>query len=47
MSSLLQEHCQLIKEIFSQLLTGNTYSSLPPDLWIECTMNKGSKLKAG
>ena len=47
MSSLPQEHCQLIKEIFSQLLTGNTYSSLPPDLWIECTMNKGSKLKAG
>ena len=47
MSSLSQEHCQLIKEIFSQSLTGNAYSSLPPDLWIECTMNKGSKLKAG
>ena len=35
MSSLSQEHCQLIKEIFSQSLTGNAYSSLPPDLWIE------------
>ena len=44
-SSLLQEHCQLIREIFSQSLTGKAYSSLLPDLWIECTMNKGSKLK--
>ena len=41
MSSLLQDHCQLIKEIFSQSLTKNTYSSLPPELWIDCTMNKG------
>ena len=47
MSSLSQEHCQLIKEIFSQSLTGNVYSSLPPDLWIDCTMNKDSNLKAG
>ena len=47
MPSLSQEHCQLIKEIFSQSLIGKVYSSLPPDLWIECTMNKGSKLKAG
>ena len=47
MSSLPQEHCQLIKEIFSQSLTGNAYSSLSPDLWIECTMSKDSKLKAG
>ena len=47
MSSLAEEHVQSIKEIFSQSLTGNSYSSLPPDLWIECTMNKGSKMKAG
>ena len=46
-SSLSQERCQLIKEIFSQSLTRNAYSSLPPDFWIECTMNKGSKLKTG
>ena len=46
MSSLPQEHCQIIKEMFSQSFTGNAYYSLPPDLWIECTMNKGSKLKA-
>ena len=47
MSSLSQEHCQLIKEIFSQSLIGNAYSSFPPERWIECTMNKSSKLKAG
>ena len=47
MSSLSQEHCQLIKEIFSQSLTGNAYSSFPLERWIEYTMNKSSKLKAG
>ena len=47
MSSLLQEHCQLIKEIFSQSLSGNVYAFLPPDFWIECTMSKSSKLQAG
>ena len=49
MSSLSQKHCQLMKEIFysSQSFTGNAYSSLPPDLCIECTTNKGSKLKVG
>ena len=47
MSSLPEEHEELISEIFSQSLTGNSYSSQPPDLWIECTMNKGSKMKAG
>ena len=25
----------------------NPYSSQPPDIWIECTMNKGSNLKSG
>ena len=47
MSSLPEEHEELISEIFSQSLTGNSYSSQPPDLWIECTMDKGSKMKAG
>ena len=35
---------KLMKEIFSQSVTGNAYSSSSLDL---CTMNKGSKLKAG
>ena len=47
MSSLPEEHEELISEIFSQSLTGNSYSSQPPDLWIECTMDKGSKMKTG
>ena len=34
MSSLPEEHEELISEIFSQSLTGNLYSSQPPDLWI-------------
>ncbi|MCH2406096.1 MAG: hypothetical protein MK200_07885 [Nitrosopumilus sp.] len=33
--------------LFSQSMTGNPYSCLPLDLWIEMTMNKGSKMKAG
>ena len=33
--------------LFSQSITGNAYSALPLDLWIEMTMNKGSKMKAG
>ena len=33
--------------IFANSITGKSYSSLPTDLWIEMTMNKGSKMKAG
>ena len=33
--------------IFSHSITGKPYSSIPTDLWIEMTMNKGSKMKAG
>ena len=33
--------------IFSHFITGKPYSSIPTDLWIEMTMNKGSKMKAG
>ena len=47
MFSLSQEHCQLIKQFFSLSFTGNTYYSLPLELWVRCTMNKGSKLKTG
>ena len=47
MSSLVDAEVKLISDVFSQSLTGNSYSSFPPDFWIECTMNKGSKMKAG
>ena len=33
--------------LFAQSMTGKPYSCLPLDLWIEITMNKGSKMKAG
>jgi len=32
---------------FIQSITGNPYSIMPWDMWIECTMNKGSKMKSG
>ena len=34
-------------QIFSQSLTGNPYSAIPPDMWIEITINRSSKLKSG
>ena len=33
--------------MFSQSMTGNPYSCVALDIWIESTMNKGSKLKSG
>ncbi|KAG0720537.1 hypothetical protein GWK47_048318 [Chionoecetes opilio] len=32
---------------FTQSITGNPYSNIAWDMWIECTMNKGSKMKYG
>jgi len=32
---------------FTQSITGNPYSNLAWDMWIECTMNKGNKMKSG
>ncbi len=32
---------------FTQSITGNPYSNMAWDMWIECTMNKGSKMKSG
>ena len=37
----------MAKGLFPQFLTGNPYSCLPLDMWIEITMNKGSKMKSG
>ena len=33
--------------LFAQSMIGKPYPCLPLDLWIEMTMNKGSKMKAG
>lgn len=47
-SNLPEEKAKFMKEgLFSQSMTGKPYSCLPLDLWIEMTMNKGSKMKAG
>ncbi|XP_028404399.1 uncharacterized protein LOC114527028 [Dendronephthya gigantea] len=45
--SLPPDESDFFASHFSQSITGNPYSSIPWDLWIEMTMNKGSKLKAG
>ena len=45
--NLPPEENEFLRENFALSLTGNPYSSMPWDLWIEVTMNKGSKLKSG
>lgn len=47
MKKLSSEHTKMMSDIFAQSMTTNPYSAQPPDVWIECTMNKGSKLKSG
>ena len=47
LSTLPAEQVQFLRSNFAQSMTGNPYSSIPWDLWIEMTMNKGSKMKAG
>ncbi len=47
LSALPAEQTQFLSSNFAQSMTGNPYSSIPWDLWIEMTMNKGSKMKVG
>ena len=47
LSSLNTEQKQFFSSSFAQFMTGKPYSSIPCDMWIEMTMNKGSKMKAG
>ena len=47
MKSLSEEEEKWMPDIFAQSLTKNPYSAQPMDMWIEVTMNKGSKLKSG
>ena len=47
-SCLQEEKAQyMVDGLFAQPMTGKPYSCLPQDLWIEMTMNKGSKMAAG
>jgi hypothetical protein len=32
---------------FTPSITGNPYSNMAWDMWIKCTMNKGSKMESG
>jgi hypothetical protein len=32
---------------FTQSITGTPYSNMAWDMWIKCTMNKGSKMESG
>ena len=47
LSSLNTEQKQFFSSNFAQSMTGKPYSSIPWDMWIEMTMNMGSKMKAG
>lgn len=47
MKTLPKDISSYMPQLFAQSITGKPYSLLPLDLWIEMTMNKGSKLKAG
>ena len=42
-----KENDALMSQLFAQSMTGKPYLDIPLDLWIECAMNKGSKVKAG
>ena len=42
-----EEQIDFFKDHFVQSLTGRPFSGMPLDMWIEVTMNLGSKLKAG
>ena len=47
LSSLPAKQTEFFSSNFAQSMTGNPYSSIAWDMWIEMTMNKSSKMKAG
>ena len=47
LSPLPADQTQFSSSNFAKSITGNQCSSIPWDMWIEMTMNKGSKMKAG
>ena len=47
LQNLPDDHYQFLKKNFALSITGNPYSAMAWDMWIETTMNKGSKLKSG
>ncbi|KAK1879203.1 U3 small nucleolar RNA-associated protein 10 [Dissostichus eleginoides] len=47
LTALPADQVAFLRTDFTQSITGNPYSNMAWDMWIECTMNKGSKMKSG
>ena len=47
LTSLPTDQVAFLCTDFTQSITGNPYSNMAWDMWIECTMNNGSKMKSG
>ena len=47
LTALPGDQVAFLRTEFSQSISGNPYSNMAWDMWIECTMNKGSKMKSG
>ena len=47
LTALPFDQVAFLRTDFTQSITGNPYSNMAWDMWIECTMDKGSKMKSG
>jgi len=47
LTTLPVDQVAFLRTDFSQSITGNPCSNMAWDMWIECTMNNGSKMKSG
>ena len=47
LTSLPVDQVAFLHSDFTQSIRGHPYSNMAWDMWIKCTMNKGSKLKSG
>ena len=47
LTCLPDNQVEFLSSNFSQSISGNPYSNFAWHMWIECTINKGSKMKAG
>ena len=47
LTNLPPNQIEFLRENFAQSISGHPYSNMGWDMWIECTMNKGSKMKSG
>ena len=47
LTALPPDQLAFLRTDFAQSMTDNPYSNMAWDMWIECTMNKGSKMKSG